>query len=211
MFGKVTSRLLKTGSGKGKWPGVWRGWNGDRRGTLYNKASTAQCGGKRALRWQEAWWKGWVEDKELTKEDRQQGKAGRDMKSKENAEESKRNPRSLWLFSTEDVLFPLIPLEELNIGSLTKNNMLCSQRQKRTGITKKLNAVPTDFPKHMGKTHGETLRAVLAITAYNGTMKEKYADKYLGLVLDRCWEKSYLFGGKLILISYNISTKFYDL
>lgn len=41
--------------------------------------------------------------------------------------------------------------------------MLCSQRQKRTGITKKLNAVPTDFPKHMGKRQGETLRAVLAI------------------------------------------------
>ena len=42
-------------------------------------------------------------------------------------------------------------------------------------------------------------------------MKKKYADKYLGLVLDRCWEKSYLFDGKLISISYNISTKFYDL
>lgn len=42
-------------------------------------------------------------------------------------------------------------------------------------------------------------------------MKEKYADKYLGLVLDRRWEKSYLFDSKLILISYNISTKFYDL
>ena len=43
-----------------------------------------------------------------------------------------------------------------------------------------------EIPKHMGKRHGEILRAVLAITAYNGTMKKKYADKYLGLVLDRC-------------------------
>ena len=63
--------------------------------------------------------------------------------------------------------FSLIPLEEINIGSLTKNNMLCSQRQMRTGITKKLNTVPTDFPKHMGKRQGETLRAVLAIKVKN--------------------------------------------
>ena len=41
----------------------------------------------------------------------------------------------------------------------------------------------------MGKRQGETLRDILAIkvkTADNGTMKKKYADKYLGLVLDRC-------------------------
>ena len=105
MFGKPTSRLLKTGSGKGKWPGVWRWLKGNRRGALYNKASAVQRGGSRALRRPEAWRKGRGKDNELTKEDRQQGKARRDMKSKENAEESKCNQWSLLLFSTEDVLF----------------------------------------------------------------------------------------------------------
>lgn len=77
-------------------------------------------------------------------------------------------------FSTEDVLFPLSHLtEELNIGSLTKNNMLCSQRQKRTGITKKLNAVPTDFPKHMGKRHGETLKGCISHCCIQWNNEEK--------------------------------------
>lgn len=168
MFGKLTSRLLKTGSGKGKWQGVRRWLEGGQEEVLSTtKPPLPNVGGRGVLRWHEAWQKGWGKDNELTKENRQQGKARRDIKSKENTKESKCNQRSLWLFSTEDVLFSFISLEEINTGSLTKNNVLCSQRQKRSRITKKLNAVPTDFPKHMGRRQGETLRAVLAIKVKN--------------------------------------------
>lgn len=95
MFGKLTSRLLEDRFWEREMTGSVKGLEWGQTRHSLQQSSAAQCGGSGALRRQEAWRKGWVEDKELTKEDRQQGKAGRDMKSKENAEESKRNPRSL--------------------------------------------------------------------------------------------------------------------
>lgn len=64
--------------------------------------------------------------------------------------------------------FPLSHLRKSTLVLLLK--IICwvhKGRRERNGITKKLNAVPTDFPKHMGKRQGETLRAVLVTKVKN--------------------------------------------
>lgn len=62
---------------------------------LRTKPPLPNAGGRRMLRWHEAWRKGRGKDNELAKESRQQGRARRDVKSKQNTKESKCNQRSL--------------------------------------------------------------------------------------------------------------------
>ena len=142
MFGKLTSWLLKTGSGKVKWYGVWS-WleRRERRCDLYNTASTAQQREEGAPR-------------DGTRPGRK-GKARTINEWRKTAKKAKQGEtwkanRTLRTLNRINSLMPLqdrrhafflILLEGFNNGSLNKNNKLCSQMQKRTGIIKKLNTV----------------------------------------------------------------------
>lgn len=139
--------------------------------------------GKRALRRQEAWRKGWAEDKELTKEDRQQGKAGGTWRAK-------RTPRNLnvirgvYDFSAQKMCFSPYP----TWVNLTLHNMLCSTKAEENWHTKKLNAVPTDFQKTHGKKTWRNIKGCISHYCIQWNNEEKICWQIFGLVLDRCWE-----------------------